>query len=555
MRLRSLRALALCALAAATLLPGGWDQPRTLAAAPPLDWEVPQGRYFTQAGEGQGGYTISDAGGIGLWSAFRRLGGVEVLGVPVSRRFELEGSIYQATQRALLRWDPEALSAVRAPVFDMLSRAGLDGWLAAEWGIPPAPAPDAMPAPRDGRLALLAPAPELQAYFLGTPDWADRYGMPVALETGESVVTLRAQNAVLQLWREDTPWAAAGQITLANAGDIAKAAGLVPPEARRPEPFPPVVLLGPASILVPGRPGEAAPRPAATAVRPPAPREDGAVPAGSVQPDGPPAVFLTGTRGLQLVGTLTNRHNRTVAVDVSAVFLDEDGGLVAKVGSSGNDLFLLPGESRPVTLATATRPAAWKEVRLQVERAVVVDGAPLQALAFIGRPRLVPGERLRVQAQVHNAGAAPVRPYALAIFYNTQGGILGAVPLSGPPVPAGHTATLAGTATYAIPTWAHVGLYLTRFTTPSGAAPPLTFADVRVAPLDRASEVRGVVVNTGDQPVTVALAATLLDADAGILAYGASSQRIALAPGERKLFTILTDARVEHFAALRLEPR
>lgn len=525
---------------------------RALAAGPPLDWEVPRGRYFTQAGEGQGGYTISDAGGIGLWSAFRGLGGVAVLGVPVSRRFELDGAIYQATQRALLRWDPEAVMAVRAPVFDMLSQAGLDGWLATEWGIP-APAPDPAPATPEARLALLDRAPALREHFLAAADWADRYGLPVALDAGETVITLRTQKAALQLWREDTPWARAGQITLANAGDIAKAAGLVPPEARLPEPFPPVVVVGPTSILAPGQPGEATSRPSATPA--PAPQGAGPVPAGLVQPDGPPAVFLTGTRGLQLVGTITNRHSHAVAVDVSAVFLDEEGGLAARAGSSGSDLFLLPGESRPVLLAMAVRPASWKEVQLQVERAVAIEDAPLRSLAFVGRPRVVPGERLRLQAQVQNSGDRVVRPYALAVFYDAQGSVLGAVPLSGPAIPPGHTSTLAGTATRAIPIWAHLALYITRYTTPSSTPPALSFTDVRVVPLARESEVRGAIANGGARPVTVALAATLLDGEGGILTYGASSQRIELAPGERKLFALRTDARVEFFAALRLEPR
>lgn len=552
--LLSLLAAAVLGLAALPSLPVAEQAPaQALAAGPPLDWEVPRGRYYTQAGEGRGGYTISDVGGIGLWSAFRRLGGVEELGVPVSRRFELDGAIYQAMQRALLRWDPEAVTAVRAPVFDMLSQAGLDGWLATEWGIPSPAGSDPTPTTPEGRLALLDGAPVLRQHFLGAPDWAERYGLPVALEAGETVITLRAQKAVLQLWREDTPWARAGQITLANVGDIAKEAGLVPPEARQPEPFPPVVLLGPASILAPGLAGPAIPRPSATPA--PAPGDAGPVRAGLVQPDGPPAVFLSGTRGLQLVGTLTNRHSRAVAVDVSAVFLDEEGGLAARAGSSGSDLFLLPGESRPVLLSIAARPPSWKEVRLQVERAVAVEDAPLRALAFVGRPRVVPGERLRLQAQVQNSSDRAVRAYALAVFYDAQGSVLGAVPLSSPAVAPGHTATLAGTATRVIPAWTHIALYLTRYTTPSNALPVLSFMDVRVVPLAHESEVRGAVANGGERPVTVALAATLLDAEGSILTFGASSQRIELAPGEQKLFAIRTDARVELFAALRLEPR
>jgi hypothetical protein len=40
---------------------------------------------------------------------------------------------------------------------------------------------------------------------------------------------------VFQEWKEDVPWAKAGQVTVALGGDIAKEAGILPsPEALRP---------------------------------------------------------------------------------------------------------------------------------------------------------------------------------------------------------------------------------------------------------------------------------------------------------------------------------
>ncbi len=49
---------------------------------------------------------------------------------------------------------------------------------------------------------------------------------------------IRTQRAVFQQWKEDVPWAAAGQVTIANSGDIAKELGLFPAEALIPQPAP-----------------------------------------------------------------------------------------------------------------------------------------------------------------------------------------------------------------------------------------------------------------------------------------------------------------------------
>jgi hypothetical protein len=45
---------------------------------------------------------------------------------------------------------------------------------------------------------------------------------------------LRAQRVVFQEWKQDVPWARAGQVTVALGGDIAKEVGLVPPVAAQP---------------------------------------------------------------------------------------------------------------------------------------------------------------------------------------------------------------------------------------------------------------------------------------------------------------------------------
>ncbi|MBI2935006.1 MAG: N-acetylmuramoyl-L-alanine amidase, partial [Chloroflexi bacterium] len=82
------------------------------------------------------------------------------------------------------------------------------------------------------RLALLDANPAIKSRYLGTPDALNVYGLPVSrvVDNGNHFV-VRFQRTVMQQWKVDVPWARAGQVTIANGGDIAKEAGLLPPEA------------------------------------------------------------------------------------------------------------------------------------------------------------------------------------------------------------------------------------------------------------------------------------------------------------------------------------
>lgn len=103
--------------------------------------DLPNGRFFA-AGDGGTGYAIVDEpGGPLFWTAFHRLGGVDRLGRPISRPFLLpDARVYQATQMALLVWQPGGAEAETADALDLMSAAGLDDWL-WERGVPrPLPA-------------------------------------------------------------------------------------------------------------------------------------------------------------------------------------------------------------------------------------------------------------------------------------------------------------------------------------------------------------------------------------------------------------------------------
>jgi glucose/arabinose dehydrogenase len=96
-------------------------------------------------------------------------------------------------------------------------------------------------------LALLEADADLRAAYLADRDAVTVNGLPVApiQRLGDALV-LRAQRKVFQKWLVNTPFAAAGQVVVANSGDVAKEAGLYPAAAITPRP----------------PPGEAAPPPA-----------------------------------------------------------------------------------------------------------------------------------------------------------------------------------------------------------------------------------------------------------------------------------------------------
>lgn len=80
----------------------------------PLDYDVANGHFYSQiaANDGLTGFSVLNKDGVQLWNEFRRLGGVKVLGYPISRRFDWRDRANQEFQRGVLRWVPEDKSAV-----------------------------------------------------------------------------------------------------------------------------------------------------------------------------------------------------------------------------------------------------------------------------------------------------------------------------------------------------------------------------------------------------------------------------------------------------------
>src|ERR671930_1931599 len=136
--------------------------PATQAQSLIRDYPVPGGWFYSQESRAPKdpppfrGYTVVDDDQASFWTEFRRYGGVEVLGYPVSRRYRYPtdtGFVSQAFQRGILQWHPEIGRADLANVFEQFSEQGLNPQLEIA-GVPqPRPATE-LPFAEDAELRM-----------------------------------------------------------------------------------------------------------------------------------------------------------------------------------------------------------------------------------------------------------------------------------------------------------------------------------------------------------------------------------------------------------------
>lgn len=225
------------------------------------DFPVPGGWYFTQATVRSGlGYSVVDDALAPMWTEYRRLGGTEALGYPVSRRyFGPDGMLYQGFERFVLQWRPDLQRVVIANIYEQFSEAGLDDFLLAN-GIPrPEPAAEASFLDDSRRRMGWLTESRLLGFYLLNPltqePWElyeqawDIYGLP---QTGPErlrvvsdgfalwpFIVQRFQKGTLQLWLENGPAGiTAGSVSIVTGGTLARQASLIPITAAIPEPPP-----------------------------------------------------------------------------------------------------------------------------------------------------------------------------------------------------------------------------------------------------------------------------------------------------------------------------
>ena len=213
------------------------------AADAPAEYRTPGGHYF-----GQTGFAVVDAaGGPQFWAGMRHIGGVQVLGYPISRPYLApDGLQYQAFQRGVLQWRPDVGAAWLANVMDWLHDAGHDDWLLS-LGVPRQRNDDGSLTDfaqiKAARLRWLTSAP-IKRYFMqagaahpSSIDSMERgiavYGLPTSPpEKHGPFIAQRFQRGVLQYWTEAIPGLPLkGTVVGALAGDLARQAGIFPDSA------------------------------------------------------------------------------------------------------------------------------------------------------------------------------------------------------------------------------------------------------------------------------------------------------------------------------------
>ncbi len=209
------------------------------------DYPVPHGHFYMQtrgnAANARSGFLVADDDDMPFNQTMESLGGPTVVGYPISQRFVFAGLTTQAFQKMVLQWHPESGQIQPLNVLDLLHDAGQDAILEASRQIPPQ-----MDMSGDTGLPWNQVVERHQAYltvndaiksaYFATPDSLSVYGLPVSPITDEgNAFVVRCQRAVFQQWKVDVPWAAAGQVTIANGGDIARETGMFPEDFLAPD--------------------------------------------------------------------------------------------------------------------------------------------------------------------------------------------------------------------------------------------------------------------------------------------------------------------------------
>ncbi|HEX6511840.1 MAG TPA: hypothetical protein VF157_06055, partial [Chloroflexota bacterium] len=240
-----------------TLIPAAASS--ALAAAP--DYDIPNGHFYTQtnAGAGANGFSITDDGGVPMWTWFQKYGGVSLLGYPNTGRFTLDGFVVQGTQRALLQWHPDTKTMAFVNIFDRLHDQGLDPVLEATYQIPPqidnsaaekGLTFDQVKAIREAWLNF--PNTAFKDHYFADPFHIDHDGLPTSqLKAYGPFIEIRLQRKAFQLWNVDGPAGIKAGTLVENLGsDIAKQVNFYPKDAATPG-APPVAAAGPAGPIAP----------------------------------------------------------------------------------------------------------------------------------------------------------------------------------------------------------------------------------------------------------------------------------------------------------------
>ncbi|TAK33786.1 MAG: trypsin-like serine protease [Chloroflexota bacterium] len=207
------------------------------------DYDLPNGHFYTQGNattNGSDGFGIVDDAVAPFWTSYQQMGGPDVLGYPISRRFVWYGLVSQATQRALLQWDASTGQMILANIVDIMHQEGYDEFLRLRYQVPPL-IPD---SGDDGlswdqvmarHLALLDLDPAVRDAYFADPDPFTHFGLPMVAQDMGSAFVVRAQRAVIKHWKTGDASPQAGQIAVLSLANLVKGTDLISAAALQPE--------------------------------------------------------------------------------------------------------------------------------------------------------------------------------------------------------------------------------------------------------------------------------------------------------------------------------
>ena len=230
------------------------------------DFPLSGGFFFAERQGPVGrGYAVVDDERAAMWSCFQQMGGIALLGRPLSSRYDAtitdedslgqeEGHLVvrQAFTHAVAEWSPNRRFCRLAPILSEFTEQGLDPLL-RETILLPDPALD-VPPPEDGMSAALRDS------FASFP----YPGRVLAYRETSVARILRTDRLALYEWHGPDAGEPLPDVAAAALGHLAMTHGLVPHEAAsaKPPPLPDQIAIAAPRVVVAER---AERRPAATA--------------------------------------------------------------------------------------------------------------------------------------------------------------------------------------------------------------------------------------------------------------------------------------------------
>lgn len=216
---------------------------------------IPGGRFYNETNGGidyNKGYSVTGP----MWKIYEQMGREYTWGPPVSQAYTDEmNRMSQVFQRGVFQLTMTGNQAVKVEwlnTFDELSKRGKDDWLQVVRQTPsnggwPQDVGKSWDQIVTNHLNLLDQNQAIKQEYMKDPQRIEKYGLPVAIKDYGNVIVIRCQRGTFQQWKENVPWAKAGDVTIALGGSILiEAGGIIPQSALALETF---QLENPAAIF------------------------------------------------------------------------------------------------------------------------------------------------------------------------------------------------------------------------------------------------------------------------------------------------------------------